>query len=160
VRIPSIEVTIFIARTLSGSSACPNGKPLRLRRVADLSRSGAESGTSLLPSFDRWPTVAWVMPKGCYHLGEMTAAMIRLYCPECHRLAQFKRAKLQFGTDKPMPTMLRDLKPYNIGGGTSGPQCQLRYWDSMTPDARAEASAKASSFVLRPTGKAVVGAAL
>ena len=67
------------------------------------------------------------MPKGCYHLGEMTAAMIRLDGPECHRLAQFKRAKLQFGTDKPMPTMLRDLKPYNIGGATSGPQCQLRY---------------------------------
>ena len=84
------------------------------------------------------------MSKGCYHLGEMTAAMIRLYCPECHRFAQFKRARLlqQFGPDKPMPSMLRDLKPCNIGGGTSGPQCQLRYWDSMTPEARAEAIAR------------------
>ena len=81
------------------------------------------------------------MSKGCYHLGEMTAAMIRLYCPECHRFAQFKRAKLleRFGPDKPMPTMLRDLKLCDIGGATSGPQCQLRYWDSMTGEARAGA---------------------
>jgi hypothetical protein len=60
-----------------------------------------------------------------------------LYCPECHRFAQFKRAKLlkRFGPDKPMPTMLRDLKPCDIGNSISGPQCQLRYWDSMTPEA-------------------------
>ena len=79
------------------------------------------------------------MSKGCYHLGEITA--IRLYCPECHRFAQFKRASLlkRFGPDKPMPTMLRDLKPCNIGNSLSGPQCQL---DAMTPEARAEARAK------------------
>ena len=84
------------------------------------------------------------MSKGCYHLGEMTAAMIRLYCPECHRFAQFKLASLlmRFGPDKPMPTMLRDLKPCNDGNSLSGPQCQLRYFDSMTPEARAEAGAK------------------
>lgn len=84
------------------------------------------------------------MGKGCYHLGEMTAAMIRLYCPECHRFAQFKRGKLleRFGADKPMPTMLRDLKPCEIGGGTSGPRCQLVYWDAMTSERRAEAIAK------------------
>ena len=84
------------------------------------------------------------MSRGCYHLGEMTAAMIRLYCPDCHRFAQFKRAKLleRFGPDKPMPTMLRDLKPCDFGGGTSGPQCQLRYWDSMTAEARSEAIGK------------------
>jgi hypothetical protein len=41
-----------------------------------------------------------------------------------------------------MPTMLRDLKPCNVGGRTSGPQCQLRYWDAMTPEARAEAISK------------------
>jgi hypothetical protein len=84
------------------------------------------------------------MSKGCYHLGEMTTAMIRLYCPECHRFAQFRRAKLldRFGSDKPMPTMLRDLKPCNVGNSLSGPQCQLRYFDSMTPKARAEAISK------------------
>jgi hypothetical protein len=81
------------------------------------------------------------MGKGCYHLGEITAAMIRLYCPKCHRLAQFKRTTLlkQFGPDKPMPTMLRDLKPCDIGNSLSGPQCQLRYWDAMTEAARSEA---------------------
>ena len=49
------------------------------------------------------------MSKGCYHLGEMTAAMIRLYCADCHRFAQLKRAALleRFGSDKPMPTTLR-----------------------------------------------------
>ena len=84
------------------------------------------------------------MGKGCYHLGEMTAAMIRLYCPDCHRFGQFQRGKLleQFGPDKPMPTMLRDLKPCDIGNSLSGPQCQLRYWDRMTPQARAEAGTK------------------
>jgi hypothetical protein len=84
------------------------------------------------------------MNKGCYHLGEMSAAMIRLYCSQCHRFAQFKRAALlkRFGPDKVMPSMLRDLKPCDIGNSFSGPQCQLRYWDSMTAEARAEASAK------------------
>jgi hypothetical protein len=74
------------------------------------------------------------MSKGCYHLGEMTAGMIRFYCPECHRFAQLQLAKLleQFGPGKPMPTMLRDLKPCDIGDSLSGPQCQLRYWDCMT----------------------------
>jgi hypothetical protein len=84
------------------------------------------------------------MSKGCYHLGEIAAAMIRLYCPECHRFAQFKRVALleRFGADKPMPTMLRDLKPCDIGDSLSGPQCQLRYWDSMTDERRGEAIAK------------------
>ena len=84
------------------------------------------------------------MSKGCYHLGEMTAGMIRPYCPPCHRFAQFKRPTLlkRFGSDKPMPTMLRDLKPCEVGNSLSGPQCQLRHRESMTPDARAEAIAK------------------
>jgi hypothetical protein len=41
-----------------------------------------------------------------------------------------------------MPSMLRDLNPCDVGNSLSGPQCQLRYWDSMTPEVRAEASAK------------------
>jgi hypothetical protein len=44
--------------------------------------------------------------------------------------------------DKVMPSMLRDLKPCDVGNSLSGPQCQLRYWDSMTEEARAEARAK------------------
>jgi hypothetical protein len=77
----------------------------------------------------------------------MTAAMIRLYCPECHRFAHFKRAAVlaRFGHEKPMPTMLRDLKPCDVGNSLSGPQCQLRYWDSMTAETRADASAKGGS---------------
>lgn len=53
------------------------------------------------------------MSEGCCHLGEMTEATIRLYCPECFRFAHFKRTKLleRFSSNKPMPTMLRDLKP-------------------------------------------------
>ena len=84
------------------------------------------------------------MANGCYHLGEMTEGMIRLYCPDCHRFAQFKRTTLldRFGLDKVMPSMLRDLKPCDIGNSFSGPQCQLGYWDSMTPEARAEAISK------------------
>jgi hypothetical protein len=81
------------------------------------------------------------MGKGCYHLGEMKVAMIRLYCPECHRFAQFRTTRLleRFGPDMAMPSMLRELKPCNIGSGTSGPQCQLVYWDAMTAERRAEA---------------------
>ena len=84
------------------------------------------------------------MSKGAYSLGEIDWPMVRLYCSQCHRFAQFKRVSLlkRFGPDKPMPTMLRDLKPCNIGNSLSGPQCQLRYWDSMTPEARAEAIGK------------------
>jgi hypothetical protein len=74
----------------------------------------------------------------------MIAAIIRLYCPDCHRFARFGRARPleRFGSDKPMPTMLRDLKPCDIGNSLSGAQCQLRYWDSMTAEARDEATAK------------------
>jgi len=95
-------------------------------------------------SLDCRAAIASAISKGCYHLGEMTAAMIRMYCPDCHRFAQFQRAKLleRFGPDKPMPTMLRDLKPCEIGNSLSGAQCQLRYWDSMTAEAQAEATAK------------------
>jgi hypothetical protein len=32
--------------------------------------------------------------QGCYQFGEMTAAMIGLYCPRCDRLAKFSRAGL------------------------------------------------------------------
>jgi hypothetical protein len=84
------------------------------------------------------------MTKGAYILSDITWPMVRLYCPQCHRHAQFRRSALlrRFGPDKVMPSMLGDLKPCGLGGGTSGPQCQLRYWDAMTDAARAEATAK------------------
>jgi hypothetical protein len=81
------------------------------------------------------------MSKGAYTLSDIDWPVVRLYCPACHRHAQFKRSKLldRFGPDKVMPSLLADMKPCAIGGSTSGPQCQLRYWDSMTDQARAEA---------------------
>ncbi len=70
------------------------------------------------------------MTKGAYTLSDIEWPVVRLYCPQCHRFAQFKRAALleRFGPDKVMPSMLRDLKPCGIGASTSGPQRQLRYW--------------------------------
>jgi len=41
-----------------------------------------------------------------------------------------------------MPSLLRDLKPCNLGNGMSGPQCQVAYWDSLKAERRAEAIAK------------------
>jgi len=80
------------------------------------------------------------MTNGAYTLSDIDWPAVRLYCPQCHRFAQFKRSLLKrFGPDLPMPSMLRDLKPCTVGGGTSGPQCQLRYWDAMIDAARAEA---------------------
>jgi hypothetical protein len=84
------------------------------------------------------------MTYGCYDLKDITTPMIRLYCPQRHRFAQFKRATLleRFGPDQPMPSLLRQLKACNIGGGISGPQCQLIYWDAMKAEKRAAAIAK------------------
>jgi hypothetical protein len=96
------------------------------------------------------------MANGAYSLGEIDWSMVRLYCSECHRFAQFKRATLlkRFGPDKVTPSMLRDMKPCDIGNSLSGPQCQLCYWDAMTPEARAEAVTKGGlpkSWTLAPT---------
>jgi hypothetical protein len=84
------------------------------------------------------------MTKGAYTLSDIDWPVVRLYCPQCHRFAQFRRASLlkRFGPDKVMPSMLRDLKPCDIGNALSGPQCQLGYWDRMTDTAQAEAIAK------------------
>jgi hypothetical protein len=84
------------------------------------------------------------MSKGACSLGEIDRPMVRLYCSHCHRFAQFKRTTLleRFGPDKVIPSMLRDLKPCNIGNSLSGPQCQLGYFDRMTDAALAEAITK------------------
>jgi hypothetical protein len=41
------------------------------------------------------------MAKGCYTLADRRDSMIRMYCPECHRFAQFRRARLieRFGPE-------------------------------------------------------------
>jgi len=84
------------------------------------------------------------MPKGAYALMDIDWPVVRLYCSQCHRFTQFKRTTLlqRFGLGRPMPTILGGLKPCDAGNSLSGPQCQLRYWDSMAPEVRAEAIAK------------------
>ena len=48
--------------------------------------------------------------------GQMTVAMIRLYSRVSPlRTVQAAALLTRFGPDKPMPTMLRDLKPCDIG---------------------------------------------
>jgi hypothetical protein len=42
------------------------------------------------------------MIKGAYTLSDIDWPVVRLYCPQCHRFAQFKRSALlqRFGPDK------------------------------------------------------------
>ena len=84
------------------------------------------------------------MTKGCYALADRREPMVRMYCPECHRFAQFGRAGLieRFGADQPMPSLLRILKPCSIGNSLSGPQCQLAYFDRLMPERQAPAIAR------------------
>jgi hypothetical protein len=67
-----------------------------------------------------------------------------MYCPDCHRFAQFRRDRLidRFGAEQPMPSLLRVLKPCSIDAGLSGPQCQLAYFDRLTPERQAAAIAR------------------
>jgi hypothetical protein len=84
------------------------------------------------------------MAKGAYQLRDISDPVVRVYCPECHRFAQFGRAGLieRFGADQPMPSLLRILKPCSIGDAMSGPQCQLAYFDRLTPERQSEAVAR------------------
>jgi hypothetical protein len=84
------------------------------------------------------------MAKGAYQLRDISDPVVRMYCPDCHRFAQFGRAGLieRFGANQAMPSLLRILKPCSIGGGMSGPQCQLSFFDRLTPERQAEAVAR------------------
>jgi hypothetical protein len=84
------------------------------------------------------------MARGAYQLRDISDPVVRMYCPECHRFAQFGRDRLikRFGDEQPMPSLLRILKPCSIGGGMSGPQCQLAYFDRLTPERQAAALAQ------------------
>jgi hypothetical protein len=84
------------------------------------------------------------MAHGAYDLKDIDWPMIRLYCPDCHRFAQFSRAGLveRFGADQCMPSLLRVLKPCSIGNSLSGPQCQLVFFDRLMPERQAEAVAR------------------
>jgi hypothetical protein len=69
------------------------------------------------------------MADGCYDLRDMTTAAIRLYCPDCHRFAQFNTARLleRFGPDQGMPGLLGKLNPVK-----SVAACQGRNASSCT----------------------------
>jgi hypothetical protein len=81
------------------------------------------------------------MPKGAYQLRDIAAPVVRVYCPDCHRFAQFGRDRLieRFGPEQPMPSLLRILKPCSTGDRLSGSQCQLAYFDRLMPERQAEA---------------------
>src|SRR5688572_16964101 len=49
---------------------------------------------ALLSRSDTRPAVAWAMTKGAYCLSDIDWPVVRLYCPQCHRHAQFKRSTL------------------------------------------------------------------
>jgi hypothetical protein len=71
--------------------------------------------------------------------------MVRLYCPECHRFAQFGRAGLlaRFGAEIAMPDLLGRLRPCGRRSVEISRQpCQLAYWDCMSALRRREALAK------------------
>jgi hypothetical protein len=84
------------------------------------------------------------MAKGAHQLRDISDQTVRLYCPECHRFAQFRRDRLieRFGADKAMPSLLRILKPCSIGNSLSGPQCQLAYFARLMPERQAAAIAR------------------
>jgi hypothetical protein len=50
------------------------------------------------------------MVQGCYTLADGRDPVVRVYCPDCHRLAQFRRAGLieRFGPRHPMPDAAAD----------------------------------------------------
>jgi hypothetical protein len=82
--------------------------------------------------------------RGCEMLVDQPASVpIRLYCPECHRGAQFRVAGLlkRFGTEQDMPGLLARLRPCDRNS-SFGPTCRLTIWDRMGSERRRVALAK------------------
>jgi hypothetical protein len=82
--------------------------------------------------------------RGCGMLVDQPANVpIRLYCPDCHRGAQFRVAGLlkRFGTEQDMPGLLARLRPCDRNS-SFGPQCRLLFWDRMDSELRRAALAK------------------
>lgn len=135
-----------------GRSPSSQLRSVRCRTNRDIARNsslrvlfglGDSISPSPLPSLGRWPALLsheqGLLPSRRNGGGNDPAVL-----PGLPPLRAVQAATLlkQFGADKPMPTMLRDLKPCNVGNSLSGPQCQLRYWDSITSEVRAEAGAR------------------
>ena len=51
--------------------------------------------------------------KGAYTLADEREPVIRMYCPDCHRCAQFRTAGLieRFSPHQDMPSLLTKLQP-------------------------------------------------
>jgi hypothetical protein len=79
--------------------------------------------------------------KGAYTLRDISWPVVRIYCPTCHRFAQYSRAGLVERFHN-MPGILSKLRPCHGKGSGAVPSCQLGYWDSMTAERRREALAK------------------
>src|SRR5262245_58605745 len=80
------------------------------------------------------------MARGSTDLKAFSGAMVRLYCPDCRRFAQFRRQTLidRFG-DVTMPDLLKHLKPCERTDGIGSAPCQLVYWDRMAVERRRQA---------------------
>jgi hypothetical protein len=68
--------------------------------------------------------------------------MVRMYCPDCHRFAQFRTAGLveRFGAEHDMPSLLAKLRPCDRPNDMRS-RCRLVYWDAMKDSSRAAALA-------------------
>lgn len=75
-------------------------------------------------------------------LGAFPWGMVRAYCPDCHRFAQFSKRGLmaRFGGEIHGHTLLNRLMPCDRRTtGVGAVPCQLRYWDLMSREAREKA---------------------
>lgn len=70
-------------------------------------------------------------------IGSFPFPVVRLYCPDCHRFAQYRLVGLveRFGADLHCHALLTELKPCNKGNDTWS-RCQLVYFDFMSPQSR------------------------
>lgn len=77
------------------------------------------------------------MPADRNTLGTYPFPMVRLYCPECHRFAQFARDRLleRFDAGLATPDLLRRLQPCDRPNDDRS-RCQLVYFDYLKPAAR------------------------
>lgn len=76
-------------------------------------------------------------------IGDLPAAPVRFYCPECHRWAQYHRDRLieAHGAARVLPDLLHRVQPCDRPNDLHN-RCRLVYWDRITEDLRAEARAK------------------
>ena len=88
-------------------------------------------------------------------LGAFEWAMVRLYCPDCHRFAQYRKDRMikRFGGEIHGHTLLVKLKPCDRRTeGVGAAPCQLHYWDLMSREAREKALAEMAAKGGLPKG--------